>query len=128
MMILHSSWMGLPNFSLVPVTLDCPFVEALFEPSSRNLVVFSKSVQTKFRMLPKVNENGDTITPKHPRPNKEKVCEERKQMESFVEHYISEPADIRAFIAAFVVNPTAVDFEKFLVVPEAPAPAPLAKV
>lgn len=114
MMIIKSSLMGQPNFSLIPVSIDCPFVEAIFDPGSKNLVVFNKCVQSKFRMLPKVDENGDTMTPKKLRPNKERIMEERKQMESFTEHYIAELSDVKAFVNFFAINPEVLDIEPFL--------------
>lgn len=118
MIIIQSRWMGKANFSLIPVTLDCPYVEAIFDPESKNLVVFNKCSQTRFRMFPKLNEQGDTAALKRPRQNGVTYPEERKQMESFVEHYIENPDDIRGFIKRFVVNPEAVDIEKFLTASE----------
>lgn len=114
MIIVRSTLMGQPNFTLIPVTADCAYVEALFEPVSKSLVIFNKSTQTKFRMIPKLNENGDTMSPKRPRPEKQAYMEERKQMESFYEHYITDRQDIRDFVKRFAVNAESIDIEQFL--------------
>lgn len=114
MLVVKTSLMGMPNFTLIPLTLDCPYAEAIFEPNSKNLIVFSKVTQTRFRMLTRLNENGDPVTPKKPRPNKESTAEERKQMESLMEHYIADVEDIKSFVTAFAVNPERVELDSFL--------------
>jgi hypothetical protein len=117
MIIVRSSFGGQPNFTLIPVTMDCAYVEALFEPVSKSLVIFNKCTQTKFRMIPKINESGDHVMPKKPRPDRQTYCEERKQMESFYEHYLVDPQDIREFVKRFAVNADNIDIEPFLTPP-----------
>ena len=42
MMLVHSAFRNAKSFTLIPVSLDSPYVEAMFDPSSGILAVISK--------------------------------------------------------------------------------------
>jgi len=42
MMLISSSFRNVKSFSLMPVNNDCPYVEAMYDPSSGILAVITK--------------------------------------------------------------------------------------
>ena len=114
MMIVKSTWRGVPNFTLIPVKDDCPFVECIFEPSTASLVIFSKHTRQMLRMIEKVGPEGDPVLAKKKRENGSRFAEERKTIDCFLEHYITDPEDLREFIEAFAVNPGKISLDDFL--------------
>ena len=51
MMITSSNWGPYKTFKLMPITEDCPFVEAIYDPSSKILAVISKVVKSSYLVL-----------------------------------------------------------------------------
>ena len=61
MILITSGFRGVKSFSMVPVTKECPYVEALFDPSSGVLAVITKTIKGSYHMVPKLDDNGDPI-------------------------------------------------------------------
>ena len=119
MMLMTSAFRNVKSFSLFPVSLDCPYVEAMYDPSSGILAVITKVKKQSFHMMPRLNDEGQ---PQRLRtPNKETgkaVKEQRVNIETFSEFYITEKEEIVNFINLFAANAGSFDFTKYLEVDE----------
>lgn len=113
-MRLFSSTLGdVPTFRLMPVSTDCPYVEGIFDPSTKVLVLMSVHSKEQFHMTPKLDDNGDILRPKSVRASGKNYKEERKILESFVEYYILEKQEIQDVINGLAVNATTFDYDKY---------------
>jgi hypothetical protein len=116
MMLITSAFRGVKSFSMVPVTQDCPYVEAMFDPSSGILAVISKVKKQAMHMVPRLDDNGQPIRLKTPNMETGKtVKEQRVQIETFSEIYITEKDEIAQFIYMFAVNAEQFNIEPFFV-------------
>ena len=114
MLLIKSSWNEGETFRLLPLTQDCPYVECIFDPSTKVFVVISRVIKTTLHMLPKLDDNGDPAPLKVKRANGRMVKEERKQIETFQEYYIEDKDAIEALIDIFAVNKGSFDYKKFM--------------
>jgi hypothetical protein len=53
MMLVESTWQDTKTFKMIPISNDCPYVECIFDPSSKVFVIISKVTKTSLHMLPK---------------------------------------------------------------------------
>ena len=109
MLLVHSSFRNAKSFTLIPVSLDSPYVEAMYDPSSGILAVISKVMKKSFHMMPRLDDNGQPMRLKV--PNKE----QRAQVETFSEFYIADKDDIDLFINMFAVNAEQFDWKQYVV-------------
>ena len=58
MMLISSSFRNVKSFSLVTVNETCPYVEAMYDPSSGILAVITKVKKQSFHLLPRLDDNG----------------------------------------------------------------------
>jgi len=114
MLLIKSIWNEGETFRLIPVSLDCPYVECIFDPEHKVLVAISKVVKTTMHMLPKLDDNGDPAPLKGSRPNGRTVKEERRTIETFQEHYLDNNDAINDVVDIFAVNKNDFDYKKFL--------------
>lgn len=114
MLLIKSIWNEGETFRLIPVSLDCPYVECIFDPEHKVLVAISKVVKTTMHMLPKLDDNGDPAPLKSSRPNGRTVKEERRTIETFQEHYLDNNEAINAVVDIFAINKNDFDYKKFL--------------
>jgi len=82
----------------MPVTVGCPYVECIFDPESKVLVVISKTKRNTLQMLPKLDEYGTPVS------GTKGVKQDRHKLEVFQEYYISEPESIKEFINLIAIN------------------------
>ena len=116
MMLISSAFRGVKSFSIIPVTEDCPYVEAMFDPSSGILAVISKVKKQAMHMVPRLDENGQPIRLRTPNMETGKtVKEQRMQIETFSEIYITEKDEIAQFVYMFAVNADQFDIAPFFV-------------
>lgn len=116
MMLISSAFRGVKSFSMIPVTEDCPYVEAMFDPSSGILAVISKVKKQAMHMVPRLDENGQPIRLRTPNMETGKtVKEQRMQIETFSEIYITEKDEIAQFVYMFAVNADQFDIAPFFV-------------
>ncbi len=114
MMLVKSAFGQMKSFKLIPITNDCPFVECLFSPREKMMVVIGKYMKGSYHMVPKLDDNGDEIPVKgKPRANGKKVKEERRLVDTCSEHYIVTEEEIRETIQMFAVNPDAIELDEF---------------
>ena len=91
MLLITSAFRGMKSFNLIPAANNCPFVECLFDPSSRTLVVITKTCKGSYHMVPKLDDNGDPVRLKVARRENGKTFkEERRMVDTYSEFYISE--------------------------------------
>jgi len=114
MYLITSPWQGEKSFKLMPVSEECPFTEGIFDPVARMLVLMSKDTKESVHLLPRLNENGDPIKTKGPRPSGKNYQEQRVTLDTFTEHYIIEKDEIIDLIKTLAVNADTYDFNKYL--------------
>ncbi len=124
MMLFTSEWMGAKSFRLMPLEESCIFIEGLYDPAQKVLVMISKHKKESLHMLAKLNENGDAQKLKAPRPNGKPFPEERKTIETYQEYYIGERKEIEEIIEMFAANAGTFPYkdllEKDITIPETP--------
>lgn len=115
MMLVNSVFRNAKSFSLIPVSNDSPYVEAMFDPASGILAVISKDRKQSFHMMPRLDDNGQPQRLKSPSMETGKtVKEQRVMIDTFNEFYISEKADIETFVELFAINASSFDYKSFL--------------
>lgn len=116
MMLVHSSFRNAKSFTLIPVSNDSPYVEAMFDPSSGILAVISKVMKQSYHMLPKLDDTGQPVRLKVPNKVTGKTHkEERRLVDTFSEFYLSNKDDIDVFIHMFAVNAKDFDYKQYMV-------------
>ena len=116
MMLINSSFRNAKSFTLIPVSNDSPYVEAMFDPSSSILAVTSKVMKQSYHMVPRLSDTGEPIKLKSPNQQTGKtVKEERRLVDTFSEFYLSDKKDIETFIHMFAVNAADFDYNDFFV-------------
>jgi Na+-transporting NADH:ubiquinone oxidoreductase subunit NqrC len=115
MMLVNSVFRNARSFSLIPVSVDSPYVEAMFDPSSGILAVIGKEKKDSFHMLPRLNDDGQPIRLKVPNQQTGKtVKEHRVNINTFQEYYINDKEDIKTFVELFAVNASSFKYKEFL--------------
>ena len=114
MTAISSVWGNNKTFRLFPIDSNCPYMECIYDPETKILVVISKISKQSYHMLPVLDENGDAIAPKRPRPNNKPVKEERRLVETFQEYYIIVNEEIYDFLSKVAVNAEGFDFKSFV--------------
>lgn len=114
MLLITSSWADKPTFKLMPIVESSLFVEGIYDTDSKVLVLITKIKKDSFHMVPKLSEDGDPTKTKTPRMNGKNYREERKQLETFQEYYITEKAEIENFIKMIAINAGNYDYSVYL--------------
>ena len=114
MMLVQATWNDKQTFRLIPLTESCPYVECIMDPDTKVLVIISKISKQSLHMLPKIDDNGDTIAVKHARPNGRTFREERHKIEVFQEFYIEDKVAIKDLLHIFAANIETFDYSKFM--------------
>ena len=116
MMLVNSSFRNAKSFTLIPVSMDSQYVEAMFDPTSGILAVISKVMKQSYHMVPKLDDEGQPMRLKKPNQQTGKtVKEERRLVDTFSEFYLSDRADIETFIHMFAINADNFNVEEFFV-------------
>jgi hypothetical protein len=116
MMLVTSSFRNAKSFTMIPVSNDSPYVEAMYDPASGILAVISKVMKQSYHMVAKLDEDGQPIRLKNPNPQTGKtVKEERRLVDTFSEFHLSDPLDIEQFIHLFAINAATFDYKAFFV-------------
>lgn len=116
MMLVNSTFRNAKSFTLIPVSMDSPYTEAMFDPASGILAVISKVMKQSYHMVPKLDDDGQPQRLKTPNPQTGKTHkEERRLVDTFSEFYLSDRADIETFIHMFAVNAENFSVEEFFV-------------
>jgi hypothetical protein len=116
MMLVNSTFRNAKSFTLIPVSLDSPYTEAMFDPASGILAVISKVMKQSYHMVPKLDDDGQPMRLKTPNQQTGKTHkEERRLVDTFSEFYLSDRADIETFIHMFAINADNFSIEEFFV-------------
>ena len=116
MMMVNSSFRNAKSFTLIPVSTDSPYVEAMFDPASSILAVISKVLKQSYHMVPKLDDEGQPQKLKKPNPQTGKTHkEERRLVDTFSEFYLSDKKDIETFIHMFAINAEEFEYNEFFV-------------
>jgi len=105
MMIIKSDWNQQPTFKMVPVSVNCPYVECIYDPESKVLALIGNIKKNVFHMMPKLDDNGDIVARKVRTEGSKTYKEERRTVETFQEYYITDNAQISEFVEMFGINP-----------------------
>jgi hypothetical protein len=108
MILVQATWQENQTFRMVPISMDCPYVECIFDPGTKVFVVISKIKRTSLQMLPKLDEYGQPIT------GSKGHREERHKLEVFQEFYIEDKAAVENIIELFAINAKKFDYKKFM--------------
>jgi len=115
MMLVNSAFRNAKSFTLIPVSNDSPYVEAMFDPSSGVLAVISKVMKQSYHMVPKLDDTGQPEKLKAPNQQTGKTHkEERRLVDTFSEFYLQDKNDIELFINMFAINAEQFDYNSFL--------------
>lgn len=114
MLIVKSSWNDGETFRLLPLTNDCPYVECIWDPSTKVFVIISRITKTTLHMLPKLDDNGDPAPLKTKRANGRMVKEERKTIETFQEFYVEDLDAVSTMVDLFAVNADKFDYKQYM--------------
>jgi hypothetical protein len=107
MMIIKSDWNQQPTFKMIPVDVNCPYVECIYDPQSKVLALIGVTKKNVFHMMPKLDDNGELVPRKTRTEGSKNYKEERRTIETFQEYYISDLSQISEFLEMFSVNPSA---------------------
>lgn len=106
MLLVTSTWGPYKTFKMIPTSMDCPYVECIFDVQTKVLAVIGKDKKEGFHMMPKLTDQGDVQYLKiGKRNNGKEYAEERRTLTTFYEYYVEEVEEIRQFIERFAVNP-----------------------
>lgn len=117
------NWTGTKKatFKMIPTTLDCPYLEAIFDREHMALGLVGKYKKSNYEMVPTLDKNGDFM------PKKKKLKEgefpfqqEKRQVESWNEYEILTKTEIMDFIKLFAINADTFDVEQFFIPQEEP--------
>jgi len=121
MILVTSSFRNAKSFTLIPATSDCPYVEAMYDPTSGILAVISKVMKQSYHMIPKLDDEGQPMRLKNPNQQTGKtVKEERRLVDTFSEFYVSDSKDIESFIHMFAINADSFDYKQYMADLKAP--------
>jgi len=107
MMLVESTWQDTKTFKMIPVSNDCPYVECIYDPSSKVFVIISKVTKTSLHMLPKLDEYGKAVS------GNRGAKQERRSIDTFQEYYVEEKDSIVDVVNLFAVNAKKFDITKF---------------
>ena len=104
MMIYASDWNGKETFRMLPIDVDCPYNEVIYDPENKVLAIISKEFKEKPQLFPKMTPKGDIIVKRTDDPEKKPYVEERLMMDTYYEYYIKDSEDIQLFIDYLAIN------------------------
>ena len=108
MILVKSTWQETQTFKMVPILDTCPYVECIFDPTSKVFVIIGKTVKTALHMLPKLDEYGKAIS------GNRGAKQERRSIETFQEYYIEDVDSIKEIVNIFAVNAKKFSLKSFL--------------
>ncbi len=108
MILVKSTWQETQTFKMVPILDTCPYVECIFDPTSKVFVIIGKTVKTALHMLPKLDEYGKAIS------GNKGAKQQRTSIETFQEYYIEDADSIKEIVNIFAVNAKKFSLKSFL--------------
>lgn len=111
MLLTTSTWGDNKTFKMIPVALDAPFNEVIFDPEQKVLAIVGKEKKQTFHMLPKLDDAGRLMPLKQKRVDGKDYAEERRLIETYYEYFIEDKQEIIDFVKAFALNAGSFGFE-----------------
>jgi hypothetical protein len=108
MMLVKATWQESQTFRMIPISTDCPYVECIFDPSTKVFVVISKIKKTTLHMLPKLDEYGQAVAAI------KGMKQERHKLEVFQEFYIEDQSAVEELVNLFAVNADNFNYKEFM--------------
>lgn len=108
MMLVKSSWQEDKTFKMIPISESSPYVECIYDPESKVLVLISKITKTSLHMLPKLDDYGQPMT------GSKGAKQIRNKIEVFQEFYIEEKDAIEEIVNIFAINSDKFDYKSFM--------------
>lgn len=114
-MLITGSWGQTKTFKMIPVSIDAPYNEAIFDRDSKVLALIGKEKKQSMHMVPKLDEFGDVKPLKVGRRATGKdYQEERKTLETYYEYYLDNPEEIKNVINLLCINADSFDYNEYL--------------
>ena len=127
MMVTTSNSGPNKTFKLIPISIDCPYVEAIFDPGSKILAIISRIAKETYHMVDKLDDNGDPVKMKiNRRADGSDTKKERRLLKTYAEYYITDKVEIENIINGFCVNADSFDYDQYLNAEATPQPDPKA--
>lgn len=114
MILITSQVQGMPTFSMIPATKECPYLEVVYIIPTQVLVITGKDKKQALHLVPKLNEYGEQEEARMPRPTGNQTKMERKSVDTYSEYYITDKKEIEDFIKVYALNADVYPFGKFL--------------
>jgi len=115
MMLVTSTWGQQKTFKMIPMLLECPYNEAIYDPQAKVLALISKERKQTMHMMAKLNEWGDVVPMKvGKRSNGKDYAEERKTLETYYEYFIENAEEIAAIVDRLAMNADSFDFKALM--------------
>ena len=102
MLIISSTYGENKTFKLIPISINCPFNEVIYDPASKVMCIVGKEKYQKLVNVPKMNSDGSYVLNKK---NTEGYAIERRMVDALYEYEIHNAADILAFVKLASINP-----------------------
>jgi|688.fasta_scaffold05035_13 hypothetical protein len=129
MMLVSGTFQNIPTFRMIPLTKECPYVEAYYNPMYNVLGIVSLNKKAALHLTNKLDDNGDPILRKDFKAREEQKQSPYKQhkvtLENYEEFFITNRDEIKWFIEKFAANMNEFDYSKYLTsiaAEEVPAP------
>lgn len=102
------------TFKMIPLSLDCPYIEAIFDPDHLALGIVGKYKKSNYDMVPTLNKDGDLVPKKKKcKPGEFPFQQEKRLVEQWNEHEILTKEEICNFIEMFAVNSETFNYKFF---------------
>ena len=95
-----------PTFLLISLSNESPFIEAIFEPTKKVLILLTKEKEETYQMLPRLDEAGEPIIRKDIKKEEQRnpFKQQRISMQTYHECIIRDKGDIEKFVQLMAVN------------------------
>ncbi|NCD06169.1 MAG: hypothetical protein EOL97_08625 [Spirochaetia bacterium] len=100
MFIHNAEWHEKESFRLLPINLNCPYNEMLYDCENKVLMIISKDKKQKPMFIPAINKKGKTITLRRTK----ELQQERQIIEMYYEYFLEDMEDIKDMIDLVAVN------------------------
>jgi hypothetical protein len=95
------------TFKMVPLTKDCPYLEAIYHPIYHGLGIVGKYKKKEYVMMPTIDKFGVPIM------KDGKPLQERRMMDSWHEYLLMTKDEVIDFIGNFAVNAESFNYKQF---------------
>lgn len=108
-----STWLDKPTFKLMPIDKDCPFLDGIFIPDDKILVLMSKKSTQQYKYIEKLNDNGDPVyvktNGKNPLMKRQRVL-----VDVQYDYTLTNIDEIKKFVSEYAMDDESFDFSKYL--------------